>query len=176
MEDLGLSPDYPTHSRRVKAGIARAKAEGRRWGRPSTAEKRMDPDLSVKVSNMRARGIPWSEVADCLQISESTARRLLQRFQRDCEGRYKYNVKNTLPQRDVSDTCQKNHSDEETSPGDSRRSATAIDSERSEIVKAMTYEQGEFIKAALQLILESQKLTKQVLERIGVQRNVQKHP
>ncbi|TET91142.1 MAG: recombinase family protein [Methanomassiliicoccales archaeon] len=95
MEDPDLAPEETTHSSRVKAGITRAKARGRRWGRPTVTEKKMDPDLAVKVFEMRAQGLPWSEVAIRLDVSESTARRLLSTFEGDCEGRDTYSVKKT---------------------------------------------------------------------------------
>lgn len=175
MEDPDLAHQETAHSRRVKAGIARARARGQKWGRPTVAEK-MDSDLTVKVFEMRAQGLPWSEVASQLDISESTARRLLRKFQGDCESRDRHNVKNTVPERNVTDTCQKDYSDDEMDPRNFDKSINASDSERPETIEAITYDQGEFVKAALQLVLESEHLTKQVLQRIRARQDVQKHP
>lgn len=81
----------------------------------------------------------------------------------------------TVPKRHVCDTCQKDHSDEEIHCTIPNEPPFASDLERSEITEAMADVRGEFIRASVQLVLENEHLTGQVLERIRAAHNVQKH-
>lgn len=175
MEDPDLDPEETTHSNRVKKGIARARARGKRWGRPTVAEKKGDPDLAVKALELRAQGLPWSEVAMRLDISESTARRLLSTSQGDYESRDSYSVKKSVSKRLVFDTCQEDNGNKEIHCTIPTKSPIADNLETFEITEAITEARGEFIKTALQLVLENEQLTRQVLERIRTPQNVQKH-
>lgn len=56
---------------RVRAGIARAKAEGKRLGRPCVDANPED------VKMLREQNLPWPEIARRLSISVSTAKRLV---------------------------------------------------------------------------------------------------
>lgn len=55
----------------VRAGLAHARARGRIGGRP-----RANPDIE-KIRELRARRVPWREVARLVGVSEATARRAL---------------------------------------------------------------------------------------------------
>jgi len=56
---------------RVKSGIAHARANGKRWGRPRA---NVDP---VYIRQQRALGVPWPMIADELRVSVETCRRAL---------------------------------------------------------------------------------------------------
>lgn len=56
---------------RVRSGLAHARARGRIGGRP-----RSNPDIE-KIRELRARRVPWREVARLVGVSEATARRAL---------------------------------------------------------------------------------------------------
>lgn len=56
---------------RVRAGLARAKAEGKRLGRPCVNANAED------VKTLREQNLSWPEIAKRLSISISTAKRLL---------------------------------------------------------------------------------------------------
>jgi DNA invertase Pin-like site-specific DNA recombinase len=57
---------------RVKAGIARAKAEGRQIGRPQTAAKK-----EKEVKRLFAKGLSKAEIARRVGIGRTSVRRLL---------------------------------------------------------------------------------------------------
>ncbi|MCK4444821.1 MAG: hypothetical protein KAW09_09770 [Thermoplasmata archaeon] len=175
MEDPDLAHKETTHSSRVRAGIARAKARGQRWGRPSVTGKKGNPDLAVEVLQLRAQDLSWSETAKRLEVSESTARRLLSSLRGDCESQNGYIVRKTISKTHVSDTCQKDHHDKGIHCTIDRKPLIVDDSETLEITEAIAERRGEFIRAALQLVLENEHLMKQVLRRIGTSQNVQKH-
>src|SRR5437870_4103715 len=60
-------------SERIRAGLARARADGKRVGRPPlTAD-------ATQVVRDRAQGASWSELAEKYRISRSSARRLYQK-------------------------------------------------------------------------------------------------
>lgn len=110
-----------------------------------------------------------------MDISESTARRLLSTSQGDYESQDGYSVKKSVSRRLVFDTCQKDYDNKEIHCTIPDRSPSTDNLETSEIAEAITEARGEFIKAALQLVLENEQLTRQVLERIKTPQNVQKH-
>lgn len=72
-----------TRSLRIKKGIANAKLKRGKWGRPSIIETKDDPNLAYKASEMRSKGFSWSEIASCLKIGRTTARRLVNLCQKD---------------------------------------------------------------------------------------------
>ncbi len=57
---------------RVRAGLQRVRAEGKRIGRPPTAAR-----LSAKVHELRARNMTHAAIARALGIGETSVRRLL---------------------------------------------------------------------------------------------------
>ena len=61
-------------SRKVKAGLARAKAEGKRLGR----QPLHDPQLLVRVATLRERGYSIREIARELQVSKTWVWKALQ--------------------------------------------------------------------------------------------------
>ena len=60
---------------RVVAGLRKAKASGKRIGRPRAVLNRF------RIERLRAEGISWDEVAKCMGVSRST----LHRYQRLCQ-------------------------------------------------------------------------------------------
>jgi len=62
-------------SERTSAGLAAAKARGRRGGRPTV----MTPDRIAIARGLRAEKKTWDEIADALQVSSASVRRALQR-------------------------------------------------------------------------------------------------
>lgn len=89
-----LDPDSPTYdlllpifawlakqealriSERVRSGLDRARASGKRLGRP-----RILVD-ATKIADLRAQGYSWSEIKAALRISKGTAQRALARLAR----------------------------------------------------------------------------------------------
>jgi DNA invertase Pin-like site-specific DNA recombinase len=59
---------------RVKAGLARARAEGATLGRPTLEVS--DPDRAAKVRQMRAEGIGVRRIAKTLGVGVGTVLRL----------------------------------------------------------------------------------------------------
>jgi DNA invertase Pin-like site-specific DNA recombinase len=59
-------------SERTKAGLARARAQGKSLGRPP----RTYAATPVEISRLRAQGLSWSQVADKTDIPPTSARRL----------------------------------------------------------------------------------------------------
>jgi len=69
-------------SERVKAGMLRAKANGRHVGRPAigSEKKRTRPALIPSaIATLRAQGMMWSEIAVVLGVGESTVRKFMRR-------------------------------------------------------------------------------------------------
>jgi len=60
-------------SERTKAGLARARAEGRRLGRPPVDTKGLTP---ASVAALRATGLSWSKMSAKTGITSGTLRRL----------------------------------------------------------------------------------------------------
>ncbi len=69
------------HSMKIKNGIKRARALGQKWGRPSIMDLKNDPDIAIKAKKFRSQGHSYSEIASELNISRSSARRLVQKGQ-----------------------------------------------------------------------------------------------
>ncbi len=61
--------DFTNHSELTKAGIVKARKEGRPHGRP-----KMDVDCN-KVAKLRSKGLTWQEVGVKLGISFETLRK-----------------------------------------------------------------------------------------------------
>jgi DNA invertase Pin-like site-specific DNA recombinase len=59
-------------SERIKSGLARARSQGRKIGRPSVAT----PGMCAEIVQKRNGGLPWGQVAREYHLPRSTARRL----------------------------------------------------------------------------------------------------
>jgi hypothetical protein len=68
--------------KRIAEGLARAKAEGRRIGRPPTDR----PATTVQVVLDRARGRSWRSIEEQYRIPKTTARRWVQNARAKEEG------------------------------------------------------------------------------------------
>jgi hypothetical protein len=97
--------DNEDRSKKIKLGIERAKAIRGKWGRPGVVELKGDPHLAAKASELRSGGFSWSEIASRLSISRSSARRLVNLYQKDTAGQIDNHLDSTVPNRGVSDTC-----------------------------------------------------------------------
>jgi hypothetical protein len=97
--------DNENRSKKIKLGIERAKAIRGKWGRPGVAELKGDPHLAAKASELRTQGLSWSQIASRLDISRSSARRLVNLYQKDAAGQIDNHLDSTVPNRGVSDTC-----------------------------------------------------------------------
>jgi len=91
-------------SGKIKDGIARAKARGIKLGRPTIAEVKGDPYIASKAAIMRSRGLSWSQIALRLNISRSSARRLVGMCKKE-DNNWTMDIDNpSMPKCDVSDT------------------------------------------------------------------------
>ena len=60
-------------SERIRAGITRAKAQGKRVGRPS-----VPPEKGAEARSLREQGLSWSQIAERTRLGRTTVRRLCQ--------------------------------------------------------------------------------------------------
>lgn len=166
MGNTDLAPGENNHSDRVKDGIARARALGKKWGRPTIAERRGDPGLSKKVSRMRSQGKPWTRISAELNISTSTAKRLAGAFQNNSFNQDNIKINNSISKEHLIDTGQKDNDKDDIRCRDTNKYPLRTNLKTSEFTEAAKELRGEFIRVAIQLVIENEHLTMQVLKRI----------
>lgn len=86
-----------------KAGIDRASASLGRWGRPTVMDRKGDPNLASKASEMRSKGLSWSQIASGLGVSRSSAKRLARVYQKDANRPKEYRFEESRLGNSVSD-------------------------------------------------------------------------
>lgn len=96
--------DKKLHSKRVRDGIAQAKAQGRKLGRPTVAEVKGDTNLAARASELRDIGLSWSQIASNLGVGRTTARRLTIAYQKEKSRWTREDSNPSVPKAHVSDT------------------------------------------------------------------------
>ncbi len=109
-------------------------------------------------------------------MSTSTDKRLASAFQKNCYDRHHDKSINSCSERHLSDTGQKDRENQDVNNPNIEKHLTSTNYKTMGITEATKIEKAEFVKAAIELVLENAQLTRKVLESIKAQQNVQKHP
>jgi len=123
-------------SKKIKSGIERAKAVRGKWGRPTVVDLKGDPQLAAKASELRTQGLSWSQIASRLDIGRSSARRLVNLYQKDVESQIDREHDSHVPNRDMSDTCVEKIDRREVAEGDAAETVQTIDTSTNDEVLA----------------------------------------
>jgi len=91
-------------SAKIKNGIARAKAQGSKLGRPTVAEVKGDANIATKAAELRSLGLSWSQIASKLGIGRTTARRLVTLYLKEKDIWTKAESNPPMPKYNVSNT------------------------------------------------------------------------
>ncbi|MCK5560061.1 MAG: hypothetical protein KAJ51_05685 [Thermoplasmata archaeon] len=82
MADQNDDDTHETRSRRIREGIERARASGRKPGRPSIIDMKRNPEIGAKALELRSQGLSWAQIATELEIGRTTARTLVKEEQK----------------------------------------------------------------------------------------------
>ena len=108
--------DDRSRSLRIKEGIVKARLNRGRWGRPSISETKGDPKIALKAAQMRSQGLSWSEIASILNVGRTTARRLVNLYQKDGDSQTNIDTEKIDSNTNVKGTFSENKDDQGTDP------------------------------------------------------------
>lgn len=91
----------------IKNGIGKLNIQKEKRGRPTLIKSKGDPLIVSKAVKLREQGLSWSEIGLKLQISRSSARRLVLLYQKD-EKVYQNEVQDQLIQNYQTDKKHEN--------------------------------------------------------------------
>ena len=100
--------DDRSRSLRIKEGIVKARLIRGKWGRPTIIETKGDPQIALKAAQMRSQGLSWSEIASILDIGRTSARRLVNLYQKDGDSQTKIDADIIESYRKVKGTFSEN--------------------------------------------------------------------
>jgi hypothetical protein len=85
------------HSKKIRDGLERAKAKGKKLGRPSIFKSKNDSQIALKAAELRSQGLSWSQIASRLGIGRTTARRLVALYLNDTSVNFKKEADSSMP-------------------------------------------------------------------------------